>query len=56
MEDKLKGLRWYLTLVILGISFYTYSQMTGWNWFGSAPTETQSGTRSPGTYRYFFHK
>lgn len=54
--EKLKGLRWYLTVVILSISFYTYSQMTGWRWLWSTPTETQPGGTHPSGYRYFFHK
>jgi hypothetical protein len=54
--EKLKGLKWYLTVVILGLSFYTYSQVTGWRWLWSTPTEQSGSGSRPTGYRYFFHK
>jgi hypothetical protein len=53
--DKLKGLRWYLTLVIMGFSFYVYSQLTGRKWLWSTKTDPPSKDH-PSGYRYFFHK
>ncbi len=53
--EKLRGLRWYLALAIVGFSFFTYSQLIGWRWIGATKTEPPENEHQRG-YRYFNHK
>lgn len=54
--DKLRGLRWYLILVILGFSFFAYSQLIGWRWVGATRTEPPANNPQQQGYRYYNHK
>lgn len=53
--DKLKSVRWYLAVVVMSFSFYTYSQVTGKRWLWATKTEPPTQDHRSGS-RYFFHK
>ncbi len=53
--DRLRGLKWYLVLVILGLSFYSYSQIIGWRWIWSTKTEPPSKEEQLRN-RNYYHK
>ena len=53
--DYLKGLKVYLVIVLVGLSFFAYSQSIGWKWLWATNTEPPAGERQHG-YRYFYHK
>ena len=53
--NNLKGLRIYLVIILVGLSFLAYSQSVGWKWLWATRTERPEGDRHPG-YRYFYHK
>jgi hypothetical protein len=57
MEGKdLKGLRYYIVIASLLLGFYTYSNLIGWKWFFSTPTEETRPEHSEGTHNRFYHK
>lgn len=56
-RDDLKGLRVYLIVVLVGLSFFAYAQSIGWKWVGATNTEPPDGQQQHGyRYRYFYHK
>ncbi len=53
--DYTKGLRLYVIIILVVLSFFAYSQNVGWRWIGATNTEPPAGEQQHG-YRHFYHK
>jgi hypothetical protein len=58
-RDELYALRYYFGFVLVLVSFYVYSGVTGWKWVGGEKTEKEKpegGTHGGRYYRHYYHK
>lgn len=51
---SLKGLRVYFTIILVGITFFIYSQLIGWKWWWATDAKPSEGGQRG--FRYFYHK
>lgn len=54
--DELKGLKYYLGISAVVISFYIYSNMVGWRWLNATKTTQERSTTRGHSRGYFYHK